>query len=66
MRILLRPQCRTVNLTGRRTVSRLLRELGVVPGTAMVIRNDTLLLDSEIVEEEDEIEVRAVISGGAA
>jgi sulfur carrier protein ThiS len=66
MRILLRPQCRTVNLTGRRTVSRLLRELGVVPGTAMVIRKDTLLLDSEIVEEEDEIEVRAVISGGAA
>ena len=66
MRILLRPQCRTVNLTGRRTVARLLRELGVVPGTAMVIRNETLLLDSEIVEEEDDIEVRAVISGGAA
>ena len=66
MRILLRPQCRTVNLTGRRSVARLLRELGVVPGTAMVIRNDTLLLDSEIVEEEDDIEVRAVISGGAA
>ena len=66
MRILLRPQCRTVNVTGRRTVARLLRELGVVPGTAMVIRNDTLLLESEIVEEDDDIEVRAVISGGAA
>ena len=66
MRILLRPQCRMVNLTGRRTVARLLRELGVIPGTAMVIRNDTLLLEGEMVEEDDDIEVRAVISGGAA
>jgi sulfur carrier protein ThiS len=66
MRVLLRPQQRTVDLTGRRTVARMLRELGIVPGTAMVIRNDTLLLETEIVEEDDEIEVRAVISGGAA
>jgi sulfur carrier protein ThiS len=66
MRILLRPQSRTVDLAGRRTVARLLRDLGVVPGTAMVIRNDTLLLDGEMLEDEDEIEVRAVISGGAA
>ena len=65
MRILLRPLSRTGDLSGRRTVARLLRELGVVPGTAMVIRNDTVLLDGEIVRDEDEIEVRAVISGGA-
>ena len=43
-----------------------MRELGVVPGTAMVIRDATLLLDSEMLEDDDEIEVRAVISGGAA
>jgi sulfur carrier protein ThiS len=66
MRVLLRPQQRTVDLPGRRTVARLLRELGIAPGTAMVIRDDMLLLDSEIVEDADEIEVRAVISGGAA
>lgn len=65
MRILLRPQHRTVDLPGRRTVGRMLRELGIVPGTAMVIRADTLLLDTEILEDGDEVEVRAVISGGA-
>jgi sulfur carrier protein ThiS len=66
MRVVLRPQQRTVEMTGRRTVARMLRELGVVPGTAMVIRQDTLLLDTEVLEDSDEVEVRAVISGGAA
>lgn len=65
MRVLLRPQQRTVDLRGRRTVARMLRDLGIVPGTAMVIRQDILLLEGEIVEDDDEIEVRAVISGGA-
>lgn len=65
MRVHLRPEHRTVDLAGRRTVARMLRDLGVLPGTAMVIRGDLLLLDTEMVEDEDEIEVRAVISGGA-
>ena len=30
----------------------MLRELGVLPGTAMVIRGDVLLLDTEMVEDE--------------
>lgn len=66
MRVHLHPERRTVELTGRRSVSKLLRELGVLPGTAMVIRGDLLLTDGEMVEDGDEIEVRAVISGGAA
>ncbi len=65
MRVHLRPQQRTVELQGRRTVGRLLAELGLLPGTAMVIRGDLLLTDAETVEDGDEIEVRAVISGGA-
>ena len=65
MRVHLRPERRTVDLAGRRTVARMLRDLGVLPGTAMVIRGDLLLLDTEMVEDDDEIEVRAVISGGA-
>jgi sulfur carrier protein ThiS len=64
MRVHLRPQHRTVELPGRRTVARLLAELGVLPGTAMVIRGDLLLTEGETVEDGDEIEVRAVISGG--
>jgi hypothetical protein len=66
MRVHLHPQGRTVELTGRRAVGRLLTELGVLPGTAMVIRGDVLLLDGEMLEDDDVVEVRAVISGGAA
>lgn len=66
MRIHLRPQRRTVELEGRRRVGQLLAELGILPGTAMVIRGDLLLTDGEVVEQDDEVEIRAVISGGLA
>ena len=66
MRVHLHPQRRTVDVAGRRRVGQLLAELGVLPGTAMVIRGDVLLTDGEVVEDGEEIEVRAVISGGAA
>src|SRR5262249_10263899 len=65
-RVHLQPQGRPVEIAGRRPVGRLLAELGVLPGTAMVIRGDVLLLDGEMLEDEDDVEVRAVISGGAA
>ena len=65
MRINLRPQRRTVEITGRRRVGQLLSELGILPSTAMVIRGDLLLTEAEVVEDADEIEIRAVISGGA-
>lgn len=66
MRVHLHPERRTVEIAGRRSVAKLLKELGILPGTAMVIRGDLLLTDGEMVDDEDEIEIRAVISGGAA
>jgi sulfur carrier protein ThiS len=66
MRVHLRPERRTVDVPGRRRVGQLLADLGILPGTAMVIRGDTLLTDGEVVEDADEVEVRAVISGGSA
>ena len=66
MRVHLHPQRRTVEVLGRRSVGRLLSELGVLPNTAMVIRADELLTDGEMLEDGDEIEIRAVISGGSA
>ncbi|HUE29904.1 MAG TPA: thiamine biosynthesis protein ThiS [Verrucomicrobiae bacterium] len=66
MRVHLHPQRRTVEIAGRRRVAQLLAELGILPGTAMVIRGDLLLTDGEVVEDAEEVEVRAVISGGAA
>lgn len=65
MRIHLHPERRIVEIHGRRTVASLLRELRVLPNTAMVIRGDLLLMDDEMLDDDDEIEVRAVISGGA-
>jgi sulfur carrier protein ThiS len=66
MRIHLRPQHRTVEVEGRRRVAQLLAELHILPGTAMVIRGDVLLTEGELVEDADEVEIRAVISGGLA
>lgn len=64
MRVVFYPGGRQVELSGRRRVRELLAELGVVPGTVMVIRHDTLLTDGEMVEDADEVEIRSVISGG--
>lgn len=64
MRITLLPQCRVIELEGSRTAGDLLVELGFLPGTAMVIRNRTLVPEREMLQADDEIEVRSVISGG--
>ncbi len=65
VKALLVPQNRTVELPGRRRVRELITALKIIPGTVMVIRGDTLLTDGEIVEADEEVEVRSVISGGA-
>lgn len=64
MRITLLPQHKEVELDGRRRVADVLRQLGIVPGTAMVIRGDELIPDNGMIEADDEIEIRSVISGG--
>jgi sulfur carrier protein ThiS len=65
VKISLLPQKRTLELPGRRRVGDVLAALDIIPGTVMVIRGDMLLTDGEFVESEDEIEIRAVISGGS-
>ncbi len=64
MRITVLPQRKQLELTGRRRVRDVLSELGFLPGTAMVIRGDELVPETEMLGAEDEIEVRSVISGG--
>ncbi len=55
-----------MTIAGRRRVGDLLQSLGILAGTVMVIRGDELLTDDEFVADTDEIELRAVISGGLA
>ncbi len=64
MRVTLLPQHTEVELTGRRRVADLIRHLGLLPGTVMVIRGDRLACDDEMIEADESIEIRKVISGG--
>lgn len=65
MKVKLRNPDRVVEVSGARTVRDLLVELGIVPEAVLVIREATLLTKDEKVEDDDEIEVRPVLSGGA-
>jgi sulfur carrier protein ThiS len=64
MLITLLPQRKHIEIEGRRRVADILRQLGLLPGTVMVIRGDKLVTDEEVVEANDAIEIRNVISGG--
>lgn len=64
MQITLLPQHKQIELVGRRRVADILRHLGFLPGTVMVIRGNELVCDREFIEADDAIEIRNVISGG--
>ncbi len=64
MKVVLLPERKELTFTGSRVVGALLRELGMLPGTVMVIRNDELMTEDERIGEDDCVEIRRVISGG--
>lgn len=66
MIVRLRNPSRTVTLQGPRSVVRLLNELGVTRESVLVVRNGELVPGDAQLEDGDEVEVRPVISGGAA
>jgi sulfur carrier protein ThiS len=66
MRITVLPTRKQFEIAGRRRAADVLRELGFLPGTAMVIRGDVLVPENSMLEADDVIEVRSVISGGVA
>ena len=65
MRVKLRNPDRIVEVAGPRRVATVLEELGVPSESVLVIRDATLLTRDEQVADEDEIEVRPVLSGGS-
>jgi sulfur carrier protein len=65
MKVRLRNPDRVVDVSGPKTVQALLRELDIVPEAVLVIRDATLMTRDERVSEEDELEVRPVLSGGS-
>lgn len=66
MIVRLRNPNRTVTVRGRHTVVGVLSELGLNRESVLVIRNGELVPGDGRLAEDDEIEIRPVISGGAS
>jgi len=62
----LRNPDREVEVVGDRTIRDVLTELSIDPDTVLVIRDRELLTRNARVGTDDRIEIRPVISGGAA
>lgn len=65
MKVKLRNPDREVLIEGGRPVGSVLDELGIVMDTVLVIRAGELITRETSVRDDDEIEIRPVISGGA-
>ena len=65
MKVRLRNPDREIEVPGGRKIHDVLGELGINPDTVLVIRERELLTREDRVAEQDLIEIRPVISGGA-
>ena len=65
MKVILRNPRRELEVPAPRTVAQLLTSLDVVPESVLVIRNDTLATRDEHLRDDDVVEIRPVVSGGA-
>lgn len=66
MKVRLRNPDREVEVAGGRAVRAVLDDLGMDPDTVLVIRSGELIMRETRLDDADEIEIRPVISGGAA
>ncbi len=66
MRILLRNPRRELEIPGPMSVVKLLARLELNPESVLVIQGDTLVTRDARLADSDVIEIRPVISGGAA
>jgi sulfur carrier protein len=65
VKVVLRNPDRELDVAGDRLVREVLAELAIDPDTVLVIREGELITRHERVDDEDLLEVRPVISGGA-
>jgi sulfur carrier protein len=65
MHIQLSHPARTVEVKGPKKAKDLLKELSLVVEAHLVIRGDELVTEDEMLYDQDQIEIRPVISGGS-
>ncbi|HET9608356.1 MAG TPA: MoaD/ThiS family protein [Acidimicrobiales bacterium] len=66
MRVLLRNPRRELELAGPLSVVKLLDQLELNRESVLVVRGDTLVPGDAVLHDDDVVEIRPVISGGAA
>ncbi len=67
MKVILRyPRRQELEFQGARRVRDILKELNINPEAVLVIRGDSLVTGDTVVDENDVIEIRPVMSGGQA
>ncbi len=64
MKVRLTPQGRDLEFLRVRSVKTLLKRLAVLEGTVLVIRGKNLLTADAGLAEDDQLEIRSVVSGG--
>jgi sulfur carrier protein len=65
MRVVLRNPHRELQIAGPLSVGKLLRRLDLNRESVLVVRGDTLVPGDAMLDDDDVIEIRPVISGGA-
>ena len=65
MKVLLRHPTRVEEMSGPMPVSKLLRLLDIEHESVLVIRGGTLVPEDVMLSDDDEVEIRPVISGGS-
>lgn len=66
MNVQLRNPDKLIELPGERVVTDVLQELDINPETVLVIHDGTLVMPTVTIPADGTIEIRPVISGGAA
>jgi sulfur carrier protein len=66
MRVLLRNPRRELDFAGPLSVVKLLDKLDLNRESVLVVRGDTLVPGDAVLDDDDVVEIRPVISGGAA